>query len=155
MIRQPERYLSAFADAGSDIISVHVEASPHLKRTLGEIRRLGKRAGVVLNPHTPEESLRYVLEDIDLVLVASVNPGFGGQDFLPSVLPKIAAIRSMVDRAGLKVDVEVDGGIGPDTAARVVQAGANVLVAGDAVFGSSDRKAAIQALRVAAQQDHP
>ena len=110
MISEPERYLSAFADAGADIISVHVEASPHLKRTLGEIRRFGKRAGVVLNPHTPEESLRYVLEDIDLILVASVNPGFGGQDFLPSVLPKIEAIRLMVDRAGLEVDVEVLSG---------------------------------------------
>jgi len=155
MISEPERYLSAFADAGADIISVHVEASPHLKRTLGEIRRFGKRAGVVLNPHTPEESLRYVLEDIDLILVASVNPGFGGQDFLPSVLPKIEAIRLMVDRAGLEVDVEVDGGIGPDTAARVVQAGANVLVAGEAVFGSADRKDAVKALRLAAQPSHP
>ena len=154
MISEPERYLSAFADAGADIISVHVEASPHLKRTLGEIRRFGKRAGVVLNPHTPEESLRYVLEDIDLILVASVNPGFGGQDFLPSVLPKIEAIRLMVDRAGLEVDVEVDGGIGPDTAARVVQAGANVLVAGEAVFGSADRKDAVKALRLAAQPSH-
>jgi ribulose-phosphate 3-epimerase len=155
MISEPERYLSAFADAGADIISVHVEASRHLKRTLGEIRRFGKRAGVVLNPHTPEESLRYVLEDIDLILVASVNPGFGGQDFLPSVLPKIEAIRLMVDRAGLEVDVEVDGGIGPDTAARVVQAGANVLVAGEAVFGNADRKAAVKALRLAAQPSHP
>jgi ribulose-phosphate 3-epimerase len=147
MIVEPERYLEAFAEAGADCISVHVEASPHLQRTLAEIRRLGKRAGVVLNPHTHEDSVRYVLGDVDLVLVMSVNPGFGGQRFLPAVVPKIAALRSMIDDAGLDVALEVDGGIGPETARQVVDAGARVLVAGTAIFGQPDRRAAIEAIR--------
>jgi ribulose-phosphate 3-epimerase len=151
MIVEPERYLEEFARAGADIISIHVEASTHLQRTLAEIRRLGKRAGVVLNPHTPEESVRYVLEDLDLILVMSVNPGFGGQAFLPSVLPKIENIRTLIDRAGLKIELEVDGGVTPDTARRVVDAGARVLVAGSAVFGERDRKAAITAIRRSAE----
>ena len=150
MIVEPERYLEAFAEAGADVISVHAEACIHLERTLAEIRRLGKRAGVVLNPHTPEESLRYVLGNVDLVLVMSVNPGFGGQKFLPAVLPKLRAIRQMIDRAGLAVDLEVDGGVAPDTARAVVEAGARVLVAGNAVFGQRDRTAAIRAIRAAA-----
>jgi len=152
MIVEPERYLEAFAEAGADIISVHVEASTHLQRTLAEIRRLGKRAGVVLNPHTPEDHVRYVLQDADLVLVMSVNPGFGGQRFLGSVVPKIAAIRKMIDALGLDVALEVDGGIAPDTARQVVDAGARVLVAGSAVFGKSDRRAAIAAIRRAAEK---
>jgi ribulose-phosphate 3-epimerase len=151
MIVEPERYLEAFADAGADTISVHVEASVHLERTLAEIRRLGKRAGVVLNPHTPEEHVRYVLGSVDLVLVMSVNPGFGAQKFLPAVLPKIRALREMIDSAGLAVDLEVDGGVAPETARAVVQAGARVLVAGNAVFKQRDRAAAIQAIRVAAR----
>jgi len=151
MIVEPERYLEAFAEAGADVISVHVEASTHLQRTLAEIRRLGKRAGVVLNPHTSESALEYVLEDCDLVLVMSVNPGFGGQAFLPAVLPKIERIRARIDRAGLAVDLEVDGGVAPETASRVVDAGARVLVAGSAVFGERDRKAAISAIRRAAE----
>ncbi len=151
MIVEPERYLEAFAAAGADVISVHVEASTHLQRTLAEIRRLGKRAGVVLNPHTPESALQYVLEDCDLVLVMSVNPGFGGQAFLPAVLPKIERIRALIDRAGLAVDLEVDGGVAPETARRVVDAGARVLVAGSAVFGERDRKAALSAIRRAAE----
>ena len=152
MIVEPERYLEAFAEAGADIISVHVEASTHLQRTLAEIRRLGKRSGVVLNPHTPEDHVRYVLQDADLVLVMSVNPGFGGQRFLGSVVPKIAAIRKMIDALGLDVALEVDGGIAPDTARQVVDAGARVLVAGSAVFGKSDRRAAIAAIRRAAEK---
>lgn len=152
MIVEPERYVEAFAEAGADVISVHVEASRHLQRTLSQIRSMGKRAGVVLNPHTPEESIRYVLEDVDLILVMSVNPGFGGQTFLPSMLPKIEAVRRMVDRAGLAVEVEVDGGISPETAARVVSAGASVLVAGSAVFNKADRTAALRAIRGAASQ---
>jgi ribulose-phosphate 3-epimerase len=147
MIVEPERYVEKFAAAGADVISVHAEASIHLQCTLAEIRRHGKRAGVVLNPHTPEESIRYVLEDVDLVLVMTVNPGFGGQEFLPQVLPKIAALRKMIDRAGLSTDLEVDGGIAPETARSVVDAGANVLVAGSAIFGQADRAAAIRALR--------
>lgn len=150
MIVEPEKYIAEFAAAGADVISVHVEASPHLQRTLAEIRRLGKRAGVVVNPHTPEESLRYVLGDVDLILVMSVNPGFGGQRFLPAVLPKIAALRGMIDGAGLDIDLEVDGGVTPATARAVVDAGARVLVAGSAVFGESDRVAAVRALRDAA-----
>jgi ribulose-phosphate 3-epimerase len=149
MIVEPERYVEAFAEAGADVISVHVEASVHLQRTLAEIRRLGKRAGVVLNPHTPEAHIEYVLEDVDLVLVMSVNPGFGGQRFLASVLPKLTAIRKMIDRAGLSVDLEVDGGIAPETARRVVDAGARVLVAGSAVFGQPDRDQALRAIRAA------
>jgi ribulose-phosphate 3-epimerase len=151
MIVEPERYLEAFAEAGADVISVHVEACVHLQRTLAEIRRLGKRAGVVLNPHTPESSVSYVLGDVDLVLVMSVNPGFGGQSFLPAVLPKIAALRAMIDARGLEIDLEVDGGVAPETAKRVVDAGARVLVAGSAVFGHGDRRASIAALRAAAR----
>ncbi|RYE81575.1 MAG: ribulose-phosphate 3-epimerase [Myxococcales bacterium] len=147
MIVEPERYLEDFAEAGADGMTVHVEASPHLQRTLRRIRELGKRAGVVLNPHTPEEVLRYVLGDIDLVLVMSVNPGFGGQAFLPEVLPKVAAIRKMIDDAKLPIDLEIDGGINPETAPLAIAAGARVLVAGSAVFGQADRAAAIKALR--------
>ena len=144
MIVEPERYVEAFAEAGADVVSVHVEATTHLQRTLAEIRRLGKKAGVVLNPHTHESAIEYVLDDVDLVLVMSVNPGFGGQHFLPAVLPKVAAIRAMIDRRGLDVDLEVDGGVAPDTALDVVRAGADVLVAGSAVFGKPDRRAAIR-----------
>lgn len=147
MIVEPERYIEAFAAAGADVISVHVEATIHLQRTLAEIRRLGKRAGVVLNPHTHESAIEYVLDDLDLILVMSVNPGFGGQHFLPAVLPKVAAIRAMIDRRGIDVDLEVDGGVAPETARDVVRAGADVLVAGSAVFGRPDRQAAIRAIR--------
>ncbi len=150
MIVEPERYVSAFADAGADSISVHVEASTHLQRTLHQIREHKVMAGAVLNPHTTEDSLRYVLSDLDLVLLMSVNPGFGGQKFLHQVLPKIAAVRRMIDEAGLKIELEVDGGVAPDTAARVVEAGATMLVAGNAIFGQPDRKAALEALRAAA-----
>jgi ribulose-phosphate 3-epimerase len=136
MIVEPERYVDDFRKAGADWISVHVEASPHLHRTLQHIRSLGARAGVVLNPHTSEEAIRHVLGDVDLVLVMSVNPGFGGQSFIPGALPKLAALRRMIDRAGLDVALEVDGGVGPATSGAVVGAGARVLVAGSAVFGA-------------------
>lgn len=152
MIVEPERYVAAFADAGADSISVHMEASTHLQRTLHQLRELKVQAGVVLNPHTTEETLRYVLSDLDLILLMSVNPGFGGQKFLPQVLPKIAAVRRMIDEAGVKVELEVDGGVAPDTAASVVAAGATMLVAGNAIFGQPDRKAALEALRAAAQK---
>ena len=151
MIVEPERYVEAFAGAGADSISVQVEASPHLQRTLSHLRELNVLAGVVLNPHTSEEFLRYVLPDLDLILLMTVNPGFGGQKFIPNVLPKIAAVRRMIDAAGAKIELEVDGGIAPDTAARVVAAGATMLVAGNAVFGQPDRRAAISAMRAAAQ----
>jgi ribulose-phosphate 3-epimerase len=146
MIVEPERYLEAFAEAGADVITVHAETSAHLHRTLQAIRALGKKAGVSLNPHTPEDAVRYVLGDLDLVLVMSVNPGFGGQDFIPSVLPKIAALRRMIDDEGADVVLEVDGGVKPGTAKLVVEAGADMLVAGSAVFGAEDYRGAIDAL---------
>jgi ribulose-phosphate 3-epimerase len=152
MIVEPERYIGAFADAGADSISVHVEASPHLQRTLHQLRELKVLAGAVLNPHTPEDCLRYVLGDLDLILLMSVNPGFGGQRFLPSVLPKIAAVRRMIDEASAKIELEVDGGVAPDTAAGIVAAGATMLVAGNAIFGQPDRRAALSGLRAAARQ---
>jgi ribulose-phosphate 3-epimerase len=150
MIVEPERYLEAFAEAGADVISVQLEATRHVQRNLAQIRALGKRAGLVLNPHTPEEAIRYVLGDVDQVLVMSVNPGFGGQTFLPLALPKLRALRERFERERLKIDLEVDGGISPSTARSVVEAGADVLVAGTAVFGQPDRAKAIAALRAAA-----
>lgn len=150
MIVEPERYVADFANAGADIISVHVEASTHLQRTLHSIRALGKRAGVVLNPHTPEDTIRYVLDDLDLILVMSVNPGFGGQSFLPMVLPKLRNLRQMIDKSGRDIDLEIDGGIGPDNARLVTDAGANVIVAGSSVFGQKDRGLALKQLRSAA-----
>jgi ribulose-phosphate 3-epimerase len=147
MIVEPERYVEAFAEAGADVITVHAEACTHLQRTLDQIRKLGKRAGVSLNPHTSESCLDYVMGDLDLVLVMSVNPGFGGQSFLPSVLPKIERIRSMIDDASRPIDLEVDGGVKPGTARAVVAAGADVLVAGNAVFATGDYAGAITAIR--------
>jgi ribulose-phosphate 3-epimerase len=147
MIVEPERYVEGFARAGADVITVHAEACTHLHRTLQQIRALGKKAGVSLNPHTPEDVLRYVLPLCDLVLVMSVNPGFGGQAFIPSVLPKIEALRKLIDASGSDVDLEVDGGIKPGIARQVIEAGADVLVAGSAVFDTEDYAAAIAALR--------
>jgi ribulose-phosphate 3-epimerase len=138
MIVEPERYVDDFAKAGADWISVHVEASPHLHRTVQHIKSLGKKAGVVLNPHTPEDAVRYALGDVDLVLVMSVNPGFGGQSFIPSALGKLRALREAIDRSGRDVVLEVDGGVAPGgTAKAVIEAGARVLVAGSAVFGKA------------------
>jgi ribulose-phosphate 3-epimerase len=139
MIVEPERYLEDFRKAGADRIAVHVEASPHLHRTLQQIRALGAGSGVVLNPHTSEESIRYVLGELDLVLVMSVNPGFGGQSFIPAALPKLQAIRSMIDRSGRDIALQVDGGVSAATSGAVVGAGARVLVAGSAVFGAVKR----------------
>ncbi len=138
MIVEPDRYLEDFASAGADGITVHAEACVHLHRTLQSIRSLGKRAGVALNPHTGEECLRYVMEQVDLVLVMSVSPGFGGQSFIPAVLPKIERIRAMIDASGRAIDLEVDGGIKQGTAAQVWAAGADALVAGSAVFSSRE-----------------
>lgn len=137
MIVEPERYVADFAKAGADWITVHVEASPHLHRTLQQIRAAGAKAGVSLNPHTSEDEVRYVLPDLDLVLVMSVNPGFGGQTFIPSALRKVAALRKMIDEAGLDVDLEVDGGVSKATSRAVMDAGASVLVAGSAVFDAA------------------
>jgi ribulose-phosphate 3-epimerase len=150
MIVEPDRHLDAFARAGADVLSVHVEAARHLQRTLSHIRSLGKRAGAVLNPHTSEETLRWVLADLDLVLVMTVNPGFGGQAFLPGVVPKIRRVRELIDASGHPIDLEVDGGVSPTTAKTVVDAGARVLVAGNAIFGNKDRRAALAAIRAAA-----
>jgi ribulose-phosphate 3-epimerase len=147
MIVEPERYVEAFAEAGADGISVHAEACPHLHRVLQQIRKLGKKAGVVLNPHTSEDCLRYVMDAVDLVLVMSVNPGFGGQSFLPEVLPKVRRIREMIgDRP---VDLEIDGGITVETAPLATAHGANVLVAGNAVFkgGKAHYAEAIRSIR--------
>ncbi len=155
MIEHPERHLPAFADAGAYGITVHLEACGHLHRTLQQIRGLGKKAGVSLNPHTPEHGLSYVLDQLDLILVMSVNPGFGGQKFISAVLPKIAAIRRMIDDSGLDIALQVDGGVNPDTAKYVLKEGADVLVAGDAVFRAKDYAQAISALRAAGSSPSP
>lgn len=149
MIEEPDRHLEAFARAGADRLTVHVEACPHLQRTLQHIRDLGCRAGVALNPHTPLENIRYVLEDVDLVLLMTVNPGFGGQKFLPAVLPKVKRLAAWLRLGGRQIHIEVDGGINTETAPLVVAAGANVLVAGSAVFGAPDPVAVLRALRAA------
>jgi ribulose-phosphate 3-epimerase len=147
MIVEPEKYVQAFADAGADGITVHVEASAHLHRTLQHIRSLGKRAGATMNPHTPPDFLRYILPQVDLVLVMSVNPGFGGQSFIPSANEKLAEIRDLIDDSGYDIDLEVDGGVKPGIARQVAEAGADVIVAGSAIFNHEDYRVAIEALR--------
>ncbi|HLF16607.1 MAG TPA: ribulose-phosphate 3-epimerase [Candidatus Thermoplasmatota archaeon] len=149
MMVEPERYVAEFAAAGADGITVHAEACPHLHRNVQQIKGLGKRAGVSLNPATSEACLEAVLKDLDLVLVMSVNPGFGGQQFIEAVVPKIRRIREMADRTGREspLDIEVDGGINGETARVVERAGATVAVAGSFVFGSKDYAKAIQAVR--------
>ena len=153
MITPADPFIRDFAEAGADHISIHPEAGPHPHRTLQLIRSLGKKAGVVLNPGTPIESIAWLLDLADIVLVMSVNPGFGGQRFLPSQLPKIAALRRMIDDAARPVALAVDGGITPETAAQVRAAGADTLIAGTAVFGAPDRAAAIAALRAGPSPD--
>ena len=147
MIAPVDRYIAAFAAAGADHISVHPEAGPHLHRSLQLIRGLGRKAGVVLNPATPLELVMPVLDMCDIIMVMTVNPGFGGQPFLDSQLPRIAALRRAIDASGWDIRLQVDGGITPATAPRVIAAGADVLVAGTAVFGAPDYAAAITALR--------
>src|SRR3954469_9059840 len=148
MIVEPEKYIDAFAKAGANILTVHVETCPHLHRTLQQIRAAGARPSVVLNPSTPLSAIEEVLGDVDQVLLMSVNPGFGGQAFIPAAVDKVRRLRAMLDARGLqKVDIEVDGGIKATTAKQVVAAGANVLVAGNAVFKQADYRAAIAALR--------
>ncbi|WEX09403.1 ribulose-phosphate 3-epimerase [Chelativorans sp. AA-79] len=151
MISPADPYLAAFAEAGCDILTVHAEAGPHLHRSLQTIRRLGKKAGVSLNPATPESALEYVLDDVDLVLIMTVNPGFGGQAFVPAILEKIRRVRVMV--GARPIDIEVDGGISTENAGAVVAAGANVLVAGSSIFkgqGEAAYRRNIEALRKAA-----
>jgi ribulose-phosphate 3-epimerase len=151
MVDRPENFIDAFARAGADTIIVHQEATPHLHRALEQIRAAGKKPGVVINPGTPASSISAVLGEVGLVLVMTVNPGFGGQDFIPETLVKIRQIRSALGERGLVCEVEVDGGINGKTARLVVEAGANVLVAGSAVFGAPDGVAAgIERLRAAA-----
>ena len=147
MITPADPFIAAFAEAGADHISIHPEAGPHPHRTLQLIRSLGKKPGVVLNPATPIESVAWLLDLADIVLVMSVNPGFGGQAFLPSQLPKIAALRRLIDGQARPIALAVDGGINARTAAEVIAAGADTLIAGTAVFGAPDRAAAIAALR--------
>jgi ribulose-phosphate 3-epimerase len=145
MIAPADPFLEAFAKAGADLITVHAEAGPHLDRSLQAIKALGRRAGVSLCPATPEGAIEHVLDKLDLILVMTVNPGFGGQKFIPAMLEKIRRLKAMV--AERPIRIEVDGGINPDTAAAVVAAGANVLVAGSAIFGQPDYGQAIAALR--------
>jgi ribulose-phosphate 3-epimerase len=149
MIVEPEKYVADFAKAGADIISVHAEhnASPHLHRTLGQIKELGKQAGVVLNPGSPLELIEYVLDLCDLVLIMSVNPGFGGQSFIPGVIPKIAKLRQMCDERGLDPWIEVDGGLKANNTYLVLEAGANAIVAGSAVYKAPDYAEAIKGIR--------
>ncbi|MBU2551600.1 MAG: ribulose-phosphate 3-epimerase [Proteobacteria bacterium] len=147
MIQEPDRYIDDFADAGADILTVHVEVLPHLHRTIQRIRERGLRAGAVLNPSTSLTTLDYVLDDLDLVLVMSVNPGFGGQSFILESLDKIARLRDMIDSRGLSVEIEVDGGIKTDNAARVSARGADVFVSGSGIFGAPDYRAVIERMR--------
>ena len=145
MIAPADPYIAAFADAGADIITVHVEAGPHLDRSLQLIRALGKRAGVTLNPATPPEAIGWVLDQVDLVLVMSVNPGFGGQRLIPAMLDKLRAVRALI--GARPIELEVDGGITPATVGAAAAAGAGVIVAGSAIFGGNDYAAAIAELR--------
>lgn len=147
MIVEPEKYIDAFREAGAHMITVHVEACPHLHRTIQQIKNSGALAGVALNPHTPPEILEYVLEDLDMVLVMSVNPGFGGQKFIYQTVPKVRRLREMIVAANSKALIEIDGGVGLQNAEALLQAGADVLVAGNSVFGAKDPLATIQALK--------
>ncbi|HSD20782.1 MAG TPA: ribulose-phosphate 3-epimerase [Anaeromyxobacter sp.] len=150
MIVEPERYVEAFAKAGADLVSVHAEVSPHLHRTLQAIRAAGARPAVALNPSTPLSAIEWVIGDCEMVLVMTVNPGFGGQRYIEACTDKIRQLRALADARNPSLEIEVDGGVKPETAALVAGAGANVLVAGTAVFGASDYRAAISALRASA-----
>jgi ribulose-phosphate 3-epimerase len=152
MIAEPDRYIADFAKAGADIIVVHAEATNHLHRTVQLIKSLGKKAGVSLNPATPLNVLDYVLEELDLVLLMTVNPGFGGQSFIDACLPKIQTLRGIMDRRGVEAELEVDGGVKTDNIARISHAGADVFVAGSAVFGSPDYAATIAELKKRAKE---
>jgi ribulose-phosphate 3-epimerase len=152
MIIEPERYVEAFARAGADLVCVHAEASPHLHRTLQAIRAAGARTGVALNPSTSLEAVEYVLSDCDMVLVMSVNPGFGGQQFIPACTEKVRRLRAMAEARRHPLEIQVDGGIKTDTIGPVAAAGANVFVAGTAVYGAKDYRQAIDDLRSAAER---
>lgn len=152
MIENAEQYVETFAKAGADYITVHVEASPHLHRTIQMIRNAGAKPGVVLNPHTPIEAILPILSEVDLVLFMTVNPGFGGQAFIPEVLEKVAALRAIIDEKGYDIDIEIDGGINEETIQEAVRAGANVFVAGSAIFNKEDRAKALQGIRAAGER---
>ncbi|RKD24149.1 ribulose-phosphate 3-epimerase [Ammoniphilus oxalaticus] len=148
MIENPDVYIPEFVKQGADIVTVHQEVCPHLHRTIYLIKEHGAKAGVVLNPATPISAIQHIIEDIDMVLLMTVNPGFGGQAFIHNVVPKIRELRKQLDERGLtQVEIEVDGGINPETAKLVIEAGANVLVAGNAIYNQQDRKQAIAAIR--------
>jgi len=147
MIVEPEKYAEQFKNAGADILSVHIEACPHLHRNIQQIKSLGMKAGVAINPHTPVSDLVDIIADIDLVCMMSVNPGFGAQKFIPNTLNKIKQLRKMIDEKGLKVNIEIDGGVTLDNAKEILSAGADVLVAGNTVFKSADPKATIAQLK--------
>lgn len=147
MIVEPGKYTQAFKNAGADILTVHYEACPHLHRNIQEIKSLGMKAGVALNPHTPVKLLEDILHDIDLVCLMSVNPGFGGQKFIPQTLKKITELRSMINEKGLNVHIEIDGGVTLENAGSILQAGADVLVAGNTVFKAADQKEMISKLK--------
>jgi ribulose-phosphate 3-epimerase len=147
MIENPDQYIEAFAKAGADYITVHVEACRHLHRTISFIKSFGIKAGVVLNPATPVETIQHIIEDVDMVLLMTVNPGFGGQAFIQSVLPKITQVKELAESKNVTIEIEVDGGVNEETAKLCVEAGATVLVAGSAVYNQSNRGQAIAALK--------
>lgn len=147
MVEEPDFLIPDFREAGADIITVHVEAVRHLHRTVQLVKKLGAKAGVSLNPATPEVLLQEILSDVDVVLVMSVNPGFGGQKFIPDVLPKIRRIRKSADQLAHEIDIEVDGGVNAETAKSIVESGANVLIAGTAIFGGKNISASVNAIR--------
>lgn len=150
MIEQPERFITDFAQAGADHITVHLETTPHLHRIIQQIKGEGLTAGVAVNPATPLDGLKYILEDLDMVLVMSVNPGFGGQKFIPGVLPKITVLKRYLEQLGSRCQIEVDGGINPSTAPAAAHAGAEILVAGAAIFAQNSPAQAIRDIRTAA-----
>ncbi|WP_113929853.1 ribulose-phosphate 3-epimerase [Bacillus sp. P14.5] len=152
MIANPDQYIEAFADAGSDYITVHAEATPHLHRTIQLIKSKGVKAGAVLNPGTSVEMIKHVIADLDMVLLMTVNPGFGGQSFIQSVVPKIREVRELAEQYNPSLEIEVDGGINTETAKLCADAGADVFVAGSSIYKQQDRKSAIMAIRKAAEE---
>lgn len=147
MIVEPEKFAEAFKNAGADILTVHIEACPHLHRNIQQIKSLGMKAGVAINPHTPVDSLADILKDIDLVCMMSVNPGFGGQKFIPNTIQKVKTLRRMISEKGLNVKIEIDGGVTLENAREIIESGADVLVAGNTVFNSADPKETIRKLK--------
>ncbi|MFX3674150.1 MAG: ribulose-phosphate 3-epimerase [Paenisporosarcina sp.] len=152
MIENPDQYIEAFAKSGADYITVHVEACPHLHRTIQLIRSYGVKPGVVLNPHTPIETIQHVLEDIDMVLFMTVNPGFGGQKFIHSVVSKVQKLSAIIQEKGLSIEIEIDGGINAETIIPCAKAGATIFVAGSAIYSQKDRKQALQDIKKAGER---